>query len=57
VGLFFGRPAQSHARFYLDVKDDSGKVTNWEFEIGAPTKLMRIGWNTHRLKPVPPVCV
>ena len=25
-----------HARFYLDVKDDGGKVTNWEFELGSP---------------------
>ncbi len=24
-----------HARFYVDVKDESGKVTNWNFELGA----------------------
>lgn len=40
-----------HARFYVDVKDDSGKVTNWEFEIGAPAKLMRNGWTRNSLKP------
>ena len=25
-----------HARFYIDVKDDSGTVTNWELELGSP---------------------
>ncbi|HEX5432435.1 MAG TPA: DUF6152 family protein [Bryobacteraceae bacterium] len=39
-----------HARFYLDVKDDSGKVTNWEFELGSPNGLMRQGWTRHSLK-------
>jgi len=33
-----------HARFYLDVKDEKGTVTNWEFELGSPNALMRIGW-------------
>ena len=26
-----------HARFYLDVKDESGKVVNWDFELATPT--------------------
>lgn len=39
-----------HARFYLDVKDDSGKTTNWEFELGSPNGLMRQGWTAHSLK-------
>jgi len=39
-----------HARFYLDVKDDSGKVTNWEFELGSPNGLMRRGWTRNSLK-------
>ena len=40
-----------HARFYLDVKDDaSGKVTNWEFELGSPNGLMRQGWTRNSLK-------
>ena len=30
-----------HARFYVDVKDEAGKVTNWEFELGSPNGLMR----------------
>jgi hypothetical protein len=40
-----------HARFYVDVKDDSGKVTNWEFELGSPNGLMRMGWTRNSLKP------
>lgn len=40
-----------HARFYIDVKDDAGKVTNWEFELGSPNGLMRRGWTRNSLKP------
>jgi hypothetical protein len=40
-----------HARFYVDVKDDSGTVTNWEFELGSPNGLMRRGWTRNSLKP------
>jgi len=40
-----------HARFYIDVKDDSGKVTGWEFELGSPNALMRKGWTRNSLKP------
>jgi hypothetical protein len=32
-----------HVWFYVDVKDDSGKVTNWGFGGGAPGQLMRRG--------------
>ena len=39
-----------HARFYIDVKDQSGKVTNWEFELGSPNGLMRRGWTRNSLK-------
>jgi hypothetical protein len=39
-----------HARFYVDVKDASGKVTNWEFELGAPALLMRNGWTRNSMK-------
>ena len=39
-----------HARFYLDVKDEGGKVTNWEFELGSPNGLMRRGWTRNSLK-------
>jgi hypothetical protein len=40
-----------HARFYIDVKDQSGKVSNWEFELGSPNGLMRKGWTRNSLKP------
>jgi uncharacterized protein DUF6152 len=40
-----------HARFWVDVADESGKVTNWEFELGSPNSLMRAGWNRTSLKP------
>jgi hypothetical protein len=39
-----------HARFYVDVKDESGKVTNWEFELGSPNGLMRQGWTRNSMK-------
>jgi len=40
-----------HARFYVDVKDDSGKVTNWNFELGAIPVLLKQGWRKDSLKP------
>ncbi len=39
-----------HARIYIDVKDESGKVVNWDFELGPPNGLMRRGWNRNSLK-------
>lgn len=39
-----------HAWFYLDVKDESGKVTNWGFELGSPNGLMRAGWTRNSMK-------
>jgi hypothetical protein len=39
-----------HARFYVDVKDESGKLTNWEFELGSPNGLLRRGWTRNSLK-------
>jgi Family of unknown function (DUF6152) len=39
-----------HARFYVDVTDPAGKVTNWEFELGSPNGLMRQGWTRNSLK-------
>src|SRR5580692_8860461 len=39
-----------HARFYVDVKDDSGKVTNWNFELGAIPTLLKQGWKRDSLK-------
>ena len=39
-----------HARFFVDVKDASGKVVNWEVELGPPAGLMRRGWSRNTLK-------
>src|SRR5438093_218318 len=39
-----------HARFHMDVKDDSGKVVSWEVELGPPAMLMRRGWTRNSLK-------
>ena len=40
-----------HARFYVDVKDENGKVTNWNFELGPIVILVRQGWRRDSLKP------
>ena len=39
-----------HARFFLEVKDASGKTAVWEIELGAPAMLMRNGWTRSSLK-------
>ena len=40
-----------HVRFYADVKDQDGKIVNWEFELGAGTaNLVRRGWTRTSLK-------
>src|SRR5579864_2608607 len=39
-----------HAWLYVDVKDESGKVTNWSFELGSPNGLIREGWRRTSLK-------
>jgi hypothetical protein len=38
-----------HARFYIDVKDESGNVTNWNLELASPNVLNRQGWTRHSL--------
>ena len=40
-----------HARFYVDVKDTAGKVTNWNLELASPNALRRLGWTRDILKP------
>ncbi len=40
-----------HTKIYIDVKDESGKVANWELELGSPNGLMRMGWTSKTLKP------
>ena len=39
-----------HARFYVDVKDESGNVTNWNLELASPNVLTRNGWSRTSLK-------
>ena len=39
-----------HIYFYVDVKDDSNRVTNWAIEGGAPSMLYRNGWRIDSLK-------
>lgn len=38
-----------HARFYIDVKDESGNVTNWNLELASPNVLVRQGWTRRSL--------
>ena len=40
-----------HVRFYIDVKDQAGVVTNWEFTMGAVNGLLRRGWTMKMLAP------
>ena len=39
-----------HARFYMDAKDSSGKVVNWEIELSSTAGLLRRGWTRTSLK-------
>jgi hypothetical protein len=39
-----------HAWFYIDVKDATGAVTNWGFEMNSPNMLLRNGWTRNTLK-------
>jgi Family of unknown function (DUF6152) len=39
-----------HARLYVDVQEDGGKIVNWDFELGPPNGLMRQGWNRNSLR-------
>src|SRR5438270_8829385 len=39
-----------HARFYVDVKDKSGNLTNWNLELASPNALRRLGWTRDILK-------
>jgi hypothetical protein len=46
-----------HARFFMDVKDSTGKVVNWEVELAAPAMLLRRGWTRTAMKVGEPVTV
>jgi len=39
-----------HVRFYVDVTDANGSVTNWDFELQSVITLTRAGWTRHALK-------
>jgi len=40
-----------HVWVYLNVKDESGKIMNWGFEMGAPHQIQGQGWGRETLKP------
>jgi hypothetical protein len=40
-----------HVILNMDVKDESGKVANWEMELASPNGLLREGWKVDSLKP------
>jgi hypothetical protein len=46
-----------HIWVYLDVKDESGAVTPWQCEGGAPNALTRQGWDRESLKLGEPVTI
>jgi len=39
-----------HTYFYIDVRDESGKVANWACEMGSPNGLTRQGWTRNTLR-------
>ena len=39
-----------HTWFFIDVADDTGKVTNWGWELGSPNGLLRAGWTRSSMK-------
>jgi hypothetical protein len=40
-----------HVFFYIDVRDEeTGKVTNWALEMGAPAVIQRNGWKRNTMK-------
>jgi len=42
--------ANPHAHIYIRVKDKSGKMVNWELELGSPNALAKRGWTSKALK-------
>jgi uncharacterized protein DUF6152 len=40
-----------HVWIYLNVQDESGKLVNWGFEMGAPHQVQSRGWTREMLKP------
>jgi len=40
-----------HVMVFVDVKDSTGKVANWELELASPNGLLSQGWKVDSLKP------
>ena len=38
-----------HSRFYIDVRDEKGTLTNWNLELASPNALVRRGWTRKSL--------
>lgn len=38
-----------HARLYVDVTEENGEVTHWDFELAAASSLLRRGWRRDTL--------
>jgi len=45
------RLTNPHSWFYLDVKDDAGKVERWAFEAGTPSGMIRNGYKPNIVPP------
>jgi len=39
-----------HVWFFINVKDESGTITNWGFEMGPPHLLQNQGWTRTTMK-------
>jgi len=39
-----------HIFFYIDVKDNKGKIVSWTLETGSPNALMNRGWTRDTMK-------
>ena len=48
VGIDWVNP---HAWIHMEVKDEAGKATMWDCELGSPNLLMRNGWRRDSIKP------
>lgn len=40
-----------HARLYIEAVDEDGNTVEWDFELGPPNGLMRLGWRRDSLLP------
>jgi len=40
-----------HVILHMDVRDDGGKLADWQMELASPNALLRQGWKLDSLKP------